>query len=201
MKPLVFAASQDDTKEADCRSPGRRHAHSFVRDRTSRMNPLEIDEFKYPKLYPYGPCVAAERLVWAVARVFEVDPKTVLQWLVEAADQAMAFSQYFLHDVRVSQVQLGELFALVSVVKAGAISDAEAILRFSRSPHWVWAAIAPVRKLLLSMDIGGRTRAVAKYLVYQVVEVLALGCVPRFLTDGFKPIFRTASVILLNIQR
>ena len=66
------------------------------------MNPLEIDEFKYPKLYPYGPCVAAERLVWAVARVFEVDPKTVLQWLVDAADQAMAFSQYFLHDVRVS---------------------------------------------------------------------------------------------------
>jgi hypothetical protein len=139
MKPLVFAAPQDDAKEADCRSPGRRHAHSFIRDRTSRMNPIEIDEFKYPKLYPYGPCVAAERLVWAVAslaeglgiravaRVFEVDPKTVLQWLVEAADQATAFSQYFLHDVRVSHVQLDELFALVSVVKAGAISDAEAI--------------------------------------------------------------------------
>ena len=75
MKPLVFAAPQDDAKEADCRSPGRRHAHSFIRDRTSRMNPIEIDEFKYPKLYPYSP--------------FEVDPKTVLQWLVEAADQAL----------------------------------------------------------------------------------------------------------------
>ena len=36
----------------------------------------------------------------AVARVFEVDPNTVLQWLVEAADHLNAFSQYFLHDVR-----------------------------------------------------------------------------------------------------
>src|SRR5712691_2477675 len=35
----------------------------------------------------------------AVARVFEVDPNTVLQWLVEAADHLQAFSQYSLHDV------------------------------------------------------------------------------------------------------
>jgi len=29
----------------------------------------------------------------AVARVFEVDPNTVLQWLVEVADHATAFSE------------------------------------------------------------------------------------------------------------
>ena len=58
----------------------------------------------------------------AVARVFEVDPNTVLQWLVEAAEQLQAFSQYFLHDVRVTQVQLDELYALLSAVKAGEVS-------------------------------------------------------------------------------
>jgi len=31
----------------------------------------------------------------AVARVFAVDPNTVLQWLVEVADHVTAFSQYF----------------------------------------------------------------------------------------------------------
>jgi len=41
----------------------------------------------------------------------------VLQWLVEAADQAVAFSQYFLHDMRVSRVQLDELLTRVSAVK------------------------------------------------------------------------------------
>jgi hypothetical protein len=96
----------------------------------------------------------------AVARVFEVDPNTVLQWLVEAADQAAALSRYVLHDLHVSQVQLDELFALLSAVKAGEVSDAEAIQRVSRSPHWVWVALDPVNKLLLTIDAGDRTLAI-----------------------------------------
>jgi IS1 family transposase len=146
----------------------------------------------------HGKRVALDVLVWAVgalaeglgiravARVFEVDPNTVLQWLVEVADHATAFSRYFLHDVRVTQVQLDELFALLSAVKAGEVSEAEAITRLSRSPHWVWTAMDPVTKLLLTIAIGDRTLAMAQRVVHQVVEVLAPGCVPLFLTDGFK---------------
>jgi hypothetical protein len=108
----------------------------------------------------HGKRVVPEQLVWAVgalaeglgiravARVFEVDPNTVLQWLIEAADHAAAFSQYFLHDLRVTQVQLDELFALLSAVKAGEVSETEAIQRLSRSPQWVWAALDPVSKVL-----------------------------------------------------
>jgi IS1 family transposase len=146
----------------------------------------------------HGKRVAPEKLVWAVgalaeglgiravARVFEVDPTTVLAWLVEVAEQAAAFSQYFLHDVRVTQVQLDELFALLSAVKTGEVSEAEAIQRLSRSPHWVWGALDPVTKLLLTIDVGDRTLAMAQRVVHQVVQVLAPGCVPLFLTDGFK---------------
>src|SRR6266446_8615224 len=46
-------------------------------------------------------------------------------------------TQYFLHDIRVTQVQLDELFALLSAVKTGEVSEAEAVERLSRSPHWV----------------------------------------------------------------
>ena len=122
----------------------------------------------------------------AVARVFEVDPNTVLAWLVAVADHAVAFSQYFLHDVRVTPVQLDELFALLSAVKAGKISDTEAIQRLSRSPPWVWTAIDPASKLLLVLDVGERTLAMAQRVVHQVARVLAPGCMPLFLTDGFK---------------
>src|SRR6266581_2935441 len=122
----------------------------------------------------------------AVARVFEVDPTTVLHWLVEVADHATAFPQYFLHDVRVTQVQLDELFALLSAVQAGEVSEAEAIPRLSRSPHWVGGAIDPVTKVLLTIDGGERTLAMAQRVVHQVAQVLAPGCVPLFLTDGFK---------------
>jgi IS1 family transposase len=146
----------------------------------------------------HGKRVAPDVLVWAVgalaeglgiravARVFEVDPNTVLVWLVEVAEHAAAFSQYFLHDVRVTQVQLDELFALLSAVQAGEVSEAEAITRLSRSPHWVWVAMDPVSKLLLAIDVGNRTLAMAQRVVHQVVQVLAPDCAPLFLTDGFK---------------
>ena len=120
------------------------------------------------------------------ARVFEVDPNTVRQWLVEAAEQLRVFSQHFLHDVRVRQVQLDELFALLSAVKDGEVSEAEAIARLERSPQWVWVAMDPESKLLLAIDAGARTLTMAQAVVHQVAQVLAPDCAPLFLTDGFR---------------
>jgi hypothetical protein len=58
-------------------------------------------------------CLAEGLGLRGTARVFEVDPNTVLQWLVEAADQLQAFSRYFLHDLHLYQVQLDELYGRV----------------------------------------------------------------------------------------
>jgi hypothetical protein len=82
-------------------------------------------------------CLAEGLGIQGTTRVFEVDPNTVLQWLVEAAEQLQAFSRHVLHDVRVRQVQLDELFALLSAVKDHEVSAAEAIERLERSPQWV----------------------------------------------------------------
>jgi hypothetical protein len=123
--------------------------------------------------------------------VFEVDPNTVLDWLVEAAAQLRAFAQYFLHDLHLSQIPLDELYAVLHAVKDGTVSQDEAIECLSRSPHWVWTAMAPDSKLLLTIDVGARTLAMAQGVVHQVVHVLAPHCVPRFLPDGFKE-YRTA---------
>jgi IS1 family transposase len=131
-------------------------------------------------------CLAEGMGIRGTARVFEVDPNTVLQWLVEAAEQLRAFSQYFLHDVRVQQVQLDELFALLSAVKEGEVSEAEAIERLERSPQWVWVAMDPESKLLLAIDVGHRTLAMAQRVVHHVAQVLAPDCAPLFLTDGFR---------------
>ena len=131
-------------------------------------------------------CLAEGLGIRGTARVFEVDPNTVLQWLVEAAEQLRAFSRHVLHDVRVRQVQLDELFALLSAVKDGAVSTAEAIERLERSPSWVWVAMDPESKLLLTIDVGDRTLAMAQRVVHQVVQVLAPACAPLFLPDGFR---------------
>src|SRR5262249_47189147 len=58
--------------------------------------------------------------------------------------------------------------------------------RLERSPHWVWEAMDPVTKVLLAIDVGERTLAMAQGVGHQLVQVLAPGCVPLFLTDGFK---------------
>jgi IS1 family transposase len=131
-------------------------------------------------------CLAEGLGIRATARVFEVAPKTVLQWLMEAAEQLQAFSRYFLCDVHVRQVQLDELYAVLRAVKDGELSEDEAIQRLERSPCWVWTAMDPETKLLLVVDVGTRTLAMAQCVVHQVVQVLAPDCVPLLLTDGFR---------------
>jgi IS1 family transposase len=129
-------------------------------------------------------CLAEGLGIRGTARVFEIDPNTVLQWLVEAAEQLKAFSAYFLHELHVNQVQLDELYAVLSALRAGDMSEAEAIEYLSRSPHWVWTAIDPETKLLLSVQVGDRTLALAQAVLHQITQLLAPGCVPLFLSDG-----------------
>ncbi len=131
-------------------------------------------------------CLAEGLGIRATARVFEVDANTVLHWLVEAAEQLRAFSAYFLCDLHLEQLQLDEVYAVLRALKGGEISDAEAIKRLERSPSWVWTAMDPTSKLLVVVEVGHRTVAMAQRVVHQVTRVLAPGCMPLFLTDGLK---------------
>jgi hypothetical protein len=131
-------------------------------------------------------CLAEGLGIRATARVFEVDANTVLHWLVEAAEQLRAFSAYFLCDLHLEQLQLDEMYAVLRARKAGEISDDEAIKRLERSPYWVWTVMDPQNKLLVVVDVGYRTLAMAQHVVHQVTQVLAPGCVPLFLTDGLQ---------------
>jgi IS1 family transposase len=136
-------------------------------------------------------CLAEGLGIRATARVFEVAPNTVLHWLVEAAEQLRAFCAYFLCDLHLEQLQLDELYAVLRELKAGEISEDEAIKRLERSPYWVWTVMDPKSKLLVVVDVGTRTLAMAQRVVHQVTRMLAPGCVPLFLTDGFKA-YKTA---------
>src|SRR5215831_6657638 len=131
-------------------------------------------------------CLAEGLGIRATARVFEVDPNTVLHWLVEAAEQLRAFSCYFLCDLHVRQIQLDELYAVLSAVKGGELSEDEAIRRLSRSPQWVWTAMDPETKLLLVIEVGTRTLAMAQRGLHQVAQCVAPACLPLCLTDGYK---------------
>ena len=55
-------------------------------------------------------------------------------------------------------MQLDELYAVLSALKDGTMSEEGAIERLSRSPHWVWAALDPESKFLLTIEVGDRDR-------------------------------------------
>jgi IS1 family transposase len=131
-------------------------------------------------------CLAEGLGIRATARVFEVDANTVLHWLVEAAEQLRAFSASFLCDLHLEQLQLDELYAVLRAFKTGEINADHAMKRLERSPYWIWTAMDPTSKLLVVVDVGCRTLAMAQRVVHQVSRVLAPGCVPLFLTDGRK---------------
>jgi IS1 family transposase len=131
-------------------------------------------------------CLAESLGIRSTTRVFEVDANTVLQWLVEAAEQLRAFTLYFLCDVHVHQLQLDELYAVIRDRKAGELSAEDAIERLEGSRPWVWTAIDPVSKLLLVAEVGPRTLEMAQRVVHQVISVVVPGCVPAWFSDGFK---------------
>jgi IS1 family transposase len=131
-------------------------------------------------------CLAEGLGIRATARVFEVAPTTVLQWLGEAAEQLRAFAAYFLCDLHLEQLQLDEVYAVLRARTAGELSDAEAIKRLEPSPSWVWTVMDPQSKLLVVVDVGSRTLAMAQRVVHQVTGMLARDCVPLCLTDGLK---------------
>ena len=147
----------------------------------------------------HGKQVEPDKLVWAiaalaeglgiraVARVFEVDPEHGAHagWSRRPSTWRPSHATSCTMST-VEQVQMDELFALLSAVKDGEITEDEAIKRLSRSPHWVWVAMDPVCKLILTVDVGERTLAMAQRLVHQVTQVLAPDCAPLFLTDGFR---------------
>jgi hypothetical protein len=146
----------------------------------------------------HGKQAAVERIVrvlaWlaaglgirATSRVFEVEANTVLQGLVEAAEQLRAFAAYVLGELHREPLHRAAVSAVLRACNAGALSDTEAITRLERSPCWVWTAMDPASKRLVGVDSGRRTLAMAQRVVHQVTEGVAAGCVPLLLPDGLK---------------
>jgi hypothetical protein len=121
----------------------------------------------------------------ATARVFAVDPDTVLQWLVAAAEQLQALTSYFLCDMHGTQRQLDALYAVIRALQTGEISEDDALKRLEGSRPWVWTAINPVSKVWLALEVGPRTVEMAQRVVHQVAQRLASTCMPLWLSDGF----------------
>jgi len=141
-----------------------------------------------PETILYAICCLAEGVgLRATARIFAVDAKTVLSWLIAAAEHRTAVSTYLLHELNVTQIQLDELFALVAEWRTQPPTEteaAEALARLPRRPRWVWTATDPISKLWFHWTVGERSLAQAQTVIHQIMHCLATGSAPLFLSDG-----------------
>ena len=86
-----------------------------------------------------------------------------MQSWVEAAEQLHALSADFLRAWQSKQVQLDARSAVLSALRAGALSAAEAVAQLARSPAWGWTAIAPETQLLWRVQGGSAHVRVLKH--------------------------------------
>jgi hypothetical protein len=131
-------------------------------------------------------CLAEGLGIRATARGFEGAPHTVLQWLVEAAEQLRAFSRALLCNGHVEQGHLDALYVVLRALNAGESGEDEAMERLERSPCGVWTAMVPESTLRLGIAVGPRTLEMAQRLVQQGAQVVAPGGVPLDVTDGLQ---------------
>ena len=120
-------------------------------------------------------CLAEGLGIRGTARVFEMDPNTVLQWLVEAADNSGPSRSTFCMTCgsgRCNWMSCLRCSAPSGTARSGrpTPSSAWAVAK------WVWVAMDPESKLLLAIDAGDRTLAMAQRVIHHVAQVLAPDC-------------------------
>ena len=98
---------------------------------------------------------------------------TLLRWLKRAEQHSAAWHREYFTGLVIAVVQMDELWARVRGVGG----------------RWVWLAIDPLSKAILAFHVGRRRTVDAQTLVHAVVNCLAPGTVPVFLTDGLRAYF------------
>jgi IS1 family transposase len=117
----------------------------------------------------------------AAARVFEVKPDTILLWLRRAGEHCEKVSAYLMRNLHVEQAQLEELWTFV--FKKNKTLSAWEKLYTEYGDTWVWTAIDPTHKLVLSLVVGEHEEEQAVNLLQKLKAVVVNGCLPLLVSD------------------
>ena len=132
--------------------------------------------------------MALKRLVVRVeltAIYFElgVTELTLLEWLRRAAAKAQEINEHLLREVRVTHVQLDEMWNFIArKCSHRAAANGESLPESEDGRQWIGLSYAPESRLLLAAVVGPRTYATALVLI-QMTATVVWG-VPCFFSDG-----------------
>lgn len=121
-------------------------------------------------------CLAEGVSIRQTARIFGLDANTVHTWLHQAAEHMEMVSNYLIHDLHLTQVQVDELWGLLGRRNGE-----------KRHTLWGWIGVDATSKLWLATVIGDRSQEYAQLLIHAIVLLLAPGCLPLFTSDQWGP--------------
>jgi IS1 family transposase len=116
----------------------------------------------------------------ALEEVFGVREITIRTWLCRSGMQGRKLHERFMAELELVHVQLDEAFG-----KAKRWAN----VKDGHQDMWVWIASDVKTKLILVMQVGGRSQAMAFAVVHELKGRLVPGCVPVFSTDGLHHYF------------
>jgi IS1 family transposase len=121
-----------------------------------------------------------EKILWLLAvgvdgsaleEVFGVREITIRAWLSRSGMQGRKLHDRVMVELELIHVQLDELWGNV---------------KSKGRELWLWTASDAKTKILVVMQVGGRTQEMAYGVVHELKGRLKAGCVPVFSTDGLK---------------
>lgn len=115
------------------------------------------------------------------ARLCGVEVETVAIWLELGAAHFEELAEYLSRDLAVNQVQLDDLYVRLRAAQS----------KPKGRVRWLYNAFDPVSKFWLGYSLGERSLSTVQHLVHRVIQRLAPGQQPLFLTDG-EPSFESA---------
>jgi transposase-like protein len=124
-----------------------------------------------------------EKIMWLLAvgvdgsvleEVFGVREITIRASLCRSGMQGKKLHERMMVELELIHVQLDELWG--NVKKSG-------------QELWLWTASDAATKILVVMQVGGRTQEMAYSVVHELKKRLKAGCVPVFSTDGLRHFF------------
>lgn len=134
----------------------------------------------------------------SISFVLGVSESSVLAWLQRAAAKAEEINAHLLREVKVTQVQLDEMWSFVErKVAQQRTADGESSDESSDGRQWVWVSFAPEYRLLLAAYVGPRTWQSA-LTVIQLTAAVVLG-IPAFFSDGFSCYLRALVSVYSHI--
>lgn len=122
------------------------------------------------------------------ARIVQIAPDTVTDWLDRAAQQCRLVMLYLWQNLHVTECQLDELWSFVHTKEQHL--DTAKLWSPTYGDAWVWIAFAPQWRLVAAFCVGKRDQASANLLLERIVHVTDAH-IPFFTSDQLAA-YRTA---------